>query len=536
MTARDRGGLRLPLVLFVALFAIAPVAVLLAAGLVAEGPSGVARTLADPLNRAAIDNSLLQGTLSALAAVGVGYPIGLVLGRYVWPGQSTVRAVLVVPFLLPSLVVVLGVESILGPAGLLGGPLPILRPLGTGVGGIVVVNVVFNLPLVALLTAVGIESASGSLEETLATLGASPWQVYRRVWGPPSWRGAAAGALLTFLFSALAFAAPLLLCGPRCYTIEARVWSLVQVLLAPGEAAILAGFMVALLALPTFLYLLLIVRPAVGSGPRRAPRTLPVASARHWPLLAAPVLGIAFVAALLGSVIVRGLSAAAPGGPPGSAWAYLAGARLTQSLGISTGGALVNSLLFAGASTAIGVTLALLAAAGGQRTGDRFLRMYLFLPLLLSPVVLSFALATVWRPLLGGEANVWLLILVSQATLGLPFALQALEVGLAPIPRRFRETAQLLGARPFTAYLEVDVAIARPALLTAALFVFALSFGEFTATFFLATPTFTTLPVELYRLEALRATGPAAAVAALLVLVSLAAFLALQRGGNRAIL
>ncbi|MCI4322349.1 MAG: iron ABC transporter permease, partial [Thermoplasmata archaeon] len=65
------------------------------------------------------------------------------------------------------------------------------------------------------------------------------------------------------------------------------------------------------------------------------------------------------------------------------------------------------------------------------------------------------------------------------------------------------------------------------------LFAFALSFGEFTATYFLATPTFNTLPVELYRLEGLRLTSFAAADAGLLVIVSLVAFLVIVRGGRR---
>ena len=57
--------------------------------------------------------------------------------------------------------------------------------------------------------------------------------------------------------------------------------------------------------------------------------------------------------------------------------------------------------------------------------------------------------------------------------------------------------------------------------------------GEFTATYFLATPAFTTIPVALYHFAATRASGVADALAGLLVGIAFAAFLVVQRGGSR---
>src|SRR5579859_2163730 len=236
-----------PVYLFVGLLAVVPVAFLVAQGLVTSGAGGVGAVWGDPLDQQAIANSVVQGGLSALLTVAAGYPLGILLGRYEWRGRAWVRSALIVPFLLPSVVVVLGVQDLFGPTSLAARLDPGATALAHGVPGIVLVNLLFNVPIVALLTAVGVESASAPLEETVTSLGAGPARVYLKVWGPPSWRGALAGGLLTFVFSALAFAAPLLLCGPKCYTMEARVWSLVQQLLAPGAAAILAGTMVLLL-------------------------------------------------------------------------------------------------------------------------------------------------------------------------------------------------------------------------------------------------------------------------------------------------
>jgi thiamine transport system permease protein len=524
----------LPLVGFVALFGLLPALLLFVGGWTQLGTGGALAALSDPLNRRAVANSLVQGSLSAAAAVAVGYPVGVLLGRYRWRGQSTARALLIVPFLLPTLVMVVGIEDLFGPAGLVTGWVPSAVVLGSGLPGIVTVNVAYNAPLVALLTAVGIESAPAALEETVATLGGSPARQYLVGWGPASWRGALAGGLLAFVFSSLAFAAPLLLCGARCYTLEARVWSLAQVLLAPAQAAVVASAMTLLLLVPLGIYLVLVLRTSSGASPRSGRRPpLPWRSPAAWPLLAVAIAVLGGFVLLLGSVVVRGLTARAPGGGAGSAWGVLFSASVTRQLGISTLGALGNSLFFAGAAATIAVVLGIVAGFRRPSAGETGLRAYLFLPLLISPVVLSFGLATFWRPLLGGNGSVWLLIVLGQATVGLPFALQGLDVALASVSSRFRESVETLGATPFVAYLEAELPLVRPALLAAGLFAFALGLGEFTATYFLATPSFTTLPVEMYRLEGLRLTGLADALAALLVLVSLVTFAALQRAGGR---
>jgi thiamine transport system permease protein len=295
--------------------------------------------------------------------------------------------------------------------------------------------------------------------------------------------------------------------------------------------------MVALLLLPAVGYFLLVARLRMGPAVTdRRPRRIPWWSPSVWPVIAVSALVLAAVASLLGAIVVRAALAATPSGPPGSAWPYLFSAGASASAGISTEGAIVNSLLFAGVASGLAVLLGILAGFGRRGPARRALRVYLFVPLLVSPVVLAFALATFWRPILGGASEVWLLILLSQATLALPFALQSLDVALASVSRHHRESAQSLGAGPFLAYLEAELPRVRPALVTAALFAFALGLGEFTATYFLATPSFTTVPVELYHFASSRAPGVASALAGLLVVLALAAFLVIQRGGNRALL
>jgi len=529
-------ALLVPVLLFVALVALLPVAVLFADSLgSAGGSSGVMRLLAAPENVRAVENSLLQGALSAAFAMALGYPAGLFLGRYEWPGRSVVRSFLLVPFLLPSLVVVFGVLDLFGPSGLLSTSVPALSVFGNGLPAIVVANLMFNVPIVVLFTATGCEGSSVELEETVATLGGSPARAYLDVWGRPTWVGALAGGLLTFLFSALSFAPPLLLCGPGCYTVEARIWFLDTLGLQPTAAGVLSAAMVGVFMLPTAAYLLVLARLRSPGGRRGDLRRL---TRKLSPLavgLATETVAVLFVIlGLMGAVLYRSL-APLGGGGAGSAWSSLFSPSTAQRLGISAEGAIANTLYFAVVAAGIAIVLGIITGYAIARSPRRAgaVGLLLFVPLLLSPVVLAFSLAEFWRPLIGGESTVWALVIVSQATLALPLALQSLEIPLAGLSPQEREAARTLGASPWGAFLDADLPRVRDGLVTAGLFAFALGLGEFTATYFLVTPTFTTLPVLLYNLSNTRLFPLADAAAGLLLLLSLAVFFALVAGGRR---
>jgi thiamine transport system permease protein len=216
-------------------------------------------------------------------------------------------------------------------------------------------------------------------------------------------------------------------------------------------------------------------------------------------------------------------------------WTLLFSARTATAVGISTGQAVVNTLFFAGAAAAIVTTLVLLVAYVSTRPRHEIglLEGFAFLPVLLSPVILAFALRDFWGTTLGAPPFLWTLIVASQAALALPFVLQSLRASLRGLSPNRRLAAETLGASPWRAFWEADVPLLRPAIVAGATFAFALGLGEFAATNFLYIPTYTTLIVEAYLLETLRLPGPASALGALLVVVSGIALFLLIRGGNR---
>ncbi|MGI0139653.1 MAG: ABC transporter permease [Thermoplasmata archaeon] len=530
------GSYLLPIVLFVLLFALVPVAILFGYGWWnGGGASGFVATIwSNSLNDAAFANSLEQGALSAVLAFALGYPAGVFLARYRWWGRSAARALLLLPFLLPTVVVVVAIQSLFWTGGLLSSAWSPLGWWGSGVPAIIAANLVFNVPIVVLFTALGCESASGALEENAATLGASPARAYRDVWAFPSLAGAAVGALLTFVFSALAFAAPIVLCGPRCYTLEARVYSLYSTALDPTGAALLGLGMFLLLSVPIALYLVLAreLRRGDRSGP------LPARPVREGGWVAAVLAAETAAVFLAIGVVLGGLvyRSVAPGGGTGlgSAWTALFGSRSSDLLGLSVSQVIANTLGLALLAAGIALVLVLVATVGlrSRTRWEGALTGYLFLPLLISPVLLAFSLAEFWRPLFGGESTVWVLIVIAQAMLALPFALQSVGLSLSRLSRPESDSVRTLGASRWIAFWDADVPRIRNGLVTAALFSFAIGLGEFTATNFLYTTQFTTLSVAVYTLENERFTHAYLAAAALLLLVSLALFVLIAAIGR----
>lgn len=538
----------LPSVLSVLLFTFLPLLGILYVGLLyAHASTGVATVLAGPalgrITQGVLRNSLEQGSLSALLAFAWGYPVGAFVGRHSFRGRDLLLSVLLVPFLLPVLVVVLGVQEVFGGTSLLTSLFPGAVALSSGLPGILTVNVFYNVSLVALFTVAGVEGASLRLEEAVAVLGGGAWRTFRDVWARPSLLGAAAGTLLTFLFSFLSFAPPLILGGYANWTVEDWVYSLFgqtgYLGGSPGPAAQLSLWIVLLLLAPSALYLVIVRRirtlGLAGSG-RRATRAVDWRTPTSWPFLAATVALLGFVVLLLGTVLAGSL-ALAGGGWGVANWTLLFSARTTGALGISTAAALGNSLFFAAA--VLGIVLLLGLAAGFARLSHArvgaAVDLVSFVPLLISPIILALALFTFYGSTLYDDAWAWVLILGGQVSLALPFGLQTLSLSFRSNPPAGREAASTLGASRWRAFLDADVPLARPAVVTAALFAFAISLGEFTATNFLYLHPYATLPVELYVLGSARGfpVGATWALGALLVLLSLGSFFLIRGVGRR---
>ena len=214
--ARSRVGERAPrgfvfVGVLAALFLTLPVL-----GLVVRAPWGsAAERLSRPGVGEAIRLSAICATTSTLVALSLGVPLGWILAHGRFPGRGLLRAVVLVPLLLPPLVSGVGLFSVLGRRGSLGRVLYDLfgfaLPFSTA--GVVVAVSFVALPFVVITMESGFRSVDRRLAYAAATLGASPGAVARTVTLPLVAPALAAGAALAWARSLGEFGATVTFAG-----------------------------------------------------------------------------------------------------------------------------------------------------------------------------------------------------------------------------------------------------------------------------------------------------------------------------------
>ncbi len=483
------------------------------------------------LTRAAIMNSVVQGTASAVASFLAGLPIGLFLGRYEFRFKRVLRSFAILPFFLPSIVVVTAFIASFGAGSPAQAVYPGSSVFSRGLWGIVAVNTFFNAPLVAMMTMLAVEHEDMTLDEAARTLGASVPRRFVSVWGREGMVAAAGGALLAFLYSFAGFTAPLIIGGPGYFTLEAWIYFMVRTLNNIPFAAIMSLIESAALTLPALAYFLFMAGTRRVSGVGRASS---FTEGRRSPFF---VAGAVYVAAwivaegyILGSVFLSSFEARG-GGTGLLNYALLFGGRTTSALGISTASALMNTIFYGLMACIIVTSVGLVWIFGKRRSGSRFYVVtdtMQFMPLIISAVIFSFSISVVFR--YGGPFPYdWALIIAAQSVIAIPIVLRVIEAGFASIPASYAEAALTLRGNPF---FEIELPLARSTLASALMFGFAISLGEFTATNMLATTSYMPLGVQIYALEGVRLFGPADAAAALLLIISLGSFYIVQRLGE----
>jgi molybdate transport system permease protein len=199
-TARRHGRRRErpPLVAVVAAALATLLFVLPLAGLVWRAPwSSAWRLVTSHDALQALRLSLVTSLCATALAVVLGVPLAWVQARVVYPGRAVVRALTLLPMVLPPVVGGTALLLALGRRGLVGGPLDHLGvhlPFSTA--GAVLAETFVAMPFLVLTLEAGLRSADLRLEDAARTLGASRATVFRRVTLPLIRPTLVAGAVL----------------------------------------------------------------------------------------------------------------------------------------------------------------------------------------------------------------------------------------------------------------------------------------------------------------------------------------------------
>ena len=518
---------------FLGVFFVYPVASILGRGLVPGGHvdlGPLADVVGEPGLRRVAWFTLWQAVVSTKLTLALALPGAYVIARYRFPGRDLVRALVTVPFVLPTVVVGAAFLALLGR----GGPLAALH-LDRSVAAILLAHVFFNYAVVVRTVGSFWATLDPRRAEAARVLGASRWQVWSHVTLPLLAPSIAAAASIVFLFTFTSFGVVVILGGPARATLEVEIWRhAIHQLDLPGAAALALVQMVAVVGLLVVLGRIqerraVTQRLVAAQDASRTPR-----GARQWAVVLA---NLGFMAVLLGTpMVILFLRSVRVGGDFGIAFYKALGeAGRRSTLFVPPVEAVRNSVVFAAIATVIALVVGGLAAsvvAARPSRGGRLLDTVLMLPLGTSAVTVGFGfLIALDDPPLDLRSSP-ALIPIAHAVVAIPFVVRAVAPVLRSIDPRLREAAAVLGAAPRRVWREIDLPIVRRALAVAAGFAVAVSLGEFGATMFIARPDYPTVPIAIYRFLGRPGglnLGQAMALSTVLMVLTASAILAVER-------
>jgi thiamine transport system permease protein len=504
-------------VLFLTVFFAYPVGSIVARGL---GDGSVLAVLRRRSTGRLLWFTTWQALVSTAATFLVGLPAAWVIARRRVPGRRFLRALLVVPFVLPTLVVAAALRAVFDAFG---------SSLDPSVTAIVLAHVVLNTAVVIRIVGGYWALLDDRVEDAARVLGAGRLRTFREVTLPGLAPALWSAAVIVFLFCFTSFGVILALGGPAHPTLETEIWrqatQRTDFTAAAALAVVQLVVVIALVAVANTLERRVVVRGGrpVAPAPLGTPRRRVAAALALAPsvlLLVVPV-----------SVLVE--RSLATGGGHGFDNYRALGRSSTGGLFVPAVDAITNSLRYAVMATAVAVVVGATASAVvvGARRG-RLLDVGLMVPLGTSAVTVGFGmLLALGRPPLDLRDSS-LIVPLAQALVGIPFVVRSLVPALRAVDPRLREAAAVLGASPRRARLAVDGPIALRGLLVGAAFSFAISLGEFGATSFLARPDRPTVPVAMFRLlgrPGAQLHGQAMALGTVLVVLTACSVLVIER-------
>lgn len=466
----------------------------------------------------------VQAAVSTVLALALGLPVANVVSRYRFRGRALTQAMVTVPFVLPTVVVALAFRSLLGSG------------LPQGFALVVIAHAYVNLAVVARIVGAQWGQLNDDYENVARTLGATRWRAFVDI-TLPSLRGAiVSSAAVVFVFSFTSLGIVLLLGDSSTRTLESQILRQTSVLLDfPGAAA------------TAVIQLVLVSVVLIGGAlmsrrsPRRVmqPRRLRAVPRGSTGLAIRAVVGVTLivVAAPVVALVVDSLRAH---GTWSLAWWSAMGSvdSGTTRIGspLSALGMSLSYALVAGLIASVVGGLAAIAVLSQGRT--RVIALVAVIPLGVSAATLGLGTLLAFGRAPLDLRGTGLLVPIAHSLVAVPLVVAVVAPALRSTDARRLAVAASLGARPTRAFVTTYGAVLRVVMLASGALAGAVSLGEFGAASFLARTGSPTVPVQIVRLLSRpgeQSYGVAAALAVVLVLLTLAMVLVIDRlGVNRA--
>lgn len=478
-----------------------PIARVLAQGLVGDWHT----TLAEPRVLDAIWFTLWQATLSTLLCLVMGLPAAYVLYRRRSPGARVLRALLTVPFALPTIVTAIGF-TVFRTQDVWHEGNPVESFFDSPITWIIAAHIFVNFSVITRVVGSTWVSQSPDIEEAAALSGAGRLRIFWSISLPQLRPALISAAFTVFLYCTASYGLVLVLGGGLVNSIETEIAIAANQFLDLQEAGTLALFQT-LLSFAVFAISTTGSRSRIGFDVQDIDDGKKSIDRRDLPVVLITWVSILLTLAPLALIVHRAFTDQA-GALTLDYFAALGTNGARDLLDITLGQAALNSLrnvvvatLLAGiVGTLVAYLLSRKTKTKRMRLATRALDIVFLLPLGVSTIVLGFGylltFGSGWLPL----RSSWLVVPLVQGLMALPLVVRIVLPALQSASDELAEQASTDGASDLAAFFRIELPMAREAVTAAFGYAAVVSIGEFGAASLLAYGDQATLPTVLYQL------------------------------------
>ena len=497
--------------------------------------SGVMKILSDPDTYQALLNSVIIASGVTLVSTTIGTFFAWLVARTDLPFKKVMKALFLVPFMLPSFIGALAWKVLLSPRagyinkllmamfGLERAPIDIMS-----LGGIIVIESMYLFPFVFLQVAGALERMDPTLEESARISGAGLGTITRKITLPLVMPSILAGALLVALYSLSHFGVPSILGTEKgIYNIPTKIY----------ERIYASGGSFGAIRVGTILSMILVIAAAlilklqdfllkkgqyqIIAGKSMRPMVLKLRGLKI-PLLVVSLIyiGVTVVLPTVTIFMVGGLKTyGLPFALKSMTWDnYLkifqwkmTRDAIWNSVYLSLGSAFVTML----AGTMISYVIVKMKVRG------KFLLQFLgVLPFSLPGTVIALGVILTWSGKFGVNLyNTPWIIFVAYIARYMAFSIKSNSASLSQVSDSLEEASRACGATHWQSLKDIVIPLIKPGMISAFFLIFLPALRELTTSVLLYGPRTRTIGVAIYALNEDGETVRAAALASIALII-----------------
>ncbi|MDC7125401.1 MAG: iron ABC transporter permease [Spirochaetales bacterium] len=499
--------------------------------------------LTDSYYLSVIRFTFLQAVVSTFVSLILGFPGAWIMSHLEFKGKNFINSLTTVPFVLPSILVVIGFVLCFGNNGVINKVLMLITGAETpplkilySFKAIILAHAFYNFPISLRFISSSWKNIGANRIEAAESLGAGKTKIFFSVILPALLPSIIAAASLIFIYCFMSFAVVLILGGgPACSTIEVEIYRFARINLNLEAAASLAIIGACLTIVFTFIYIKL-QKLATNSNNDERKLTPIKLKSLHPGAKIIMILYIFIIILLIAgpiiAVCVRSFQSRA-----GWSGNVVFSLKQYKSLldSVSLLSSIKNSILYALGTILIAIPSSIIAGyflAKKRLAFPESFETFLMLPMGVSSIVIGLGYYGILSYLPPNFDKRGLLIIFSHSVIALPFTVKTITTGIRQLPDNISEASLSLGAGVFATFLKVELPLLKGSVVSAAAFAFCISAGEINSSLILSDGSSSTIPIMIYRLISSYNFFGACAMGTILIVICGTAFYLIDKYGG----